>query len=81
MALILWVKGCGSWVRMWSGWSCAQAQERNLARLLPQWGFWGGGRAGLSTRTGLKGLTQGMFCNASGIYGFGFHTELSCKRS
>lgn len=80
-ALILWVKGCGSCVKMWRGWSCAQAQERSLARLLPWWGFWGGVRAELSTRAGLKGLTQGMFCNAPGIYGFGFHIGLSCKRS
>lgn len=27
----------------------------------------------LSTRAGLKGLTQGMFCNATGIYRFHFH--------
>jgi len=44
-----------------------------VAGLSPQRGFWGGGGARLSTRAGLKGLTQGMFCNATRIYGFGFH--------
>lgn len=40
---------------------------------LPRWGFWGGGGTRLSTRAGLKGLTQGVFCNTTGIYGFHFH--------